>query len=53
MKKLSRADGERRMQRNVVSHTEMGCEAGEGRGLSLPVPAMGFPHSGVGHRGDR
>lgn len=43
LKKLSRPDGEMRMQRSVVLPSEVGCEAGEGRGLSLPEPAMGFP----------
>lgn len=42
LQKLGRADGERRMHRSVALHTEVGCEAGDGRGLSLPVPAVGF-----------
>lgn len=53
LKRLSRPDGERRMQRSIVLHTEVRCEAGEGRGLSLPLPAMDFPYGGVGYRGDR
>lgn len=53
LKKLSRPDRERRMQRSVVLHAEVGCEAGEGRGLSLPKPAMGIPYGGVGYGGDR
>lgn len=53
LKKLSRPDGERRMQRSVVLHTEVGCEAGEGRELSHPVPAMCFPCGGMGYCGAR
>lgn len=53
LKNLSRPGGERRTQRSVVLHTEVGCEAGEGRGLSLPLPTMSFPCGGVGYLGDR